>query len=88
MFDIHQLLENKEFDRSVFEAFPFYLISNPHPMAELINPNRKDISDGYEKEFKTMTDLDVSQEQLVQTRENLISLNKRTRPRLSRGRLL
>ena len=74
LFDMHQLLENKEFDRSVFEAFLVYLISHPRPMAELINPNRKDISDSFEKEFKTMTDLNISLENLVQTREELIFL--------------
>ena len=74
LFDVYQLLEQKEFDRSIFEAFLVYLISHPRPMAEVIDPNRQDVSDRYEKEFKTMTDLEITLDQLLQTREDLITL--------------
>ncbi|MBI9105049.1 MAG: nucleotidyl transferase AbiEii/AbiGii toxin family protein [Spirochaetales bacterium] len=72
LFDVFLLLEKNEFDRSIFNAFLVYLISHPRPIAELLNPNKKDIQDVFEKEFRTMTDSDVSVDELIQTRENLV----------------
>ena len=41
-------------------------------MSELLAPNRKDISEIYETEFKQMAEVDVPLEQLEEARENLI----------------
>ncbi len=41
-------------------------------MSELLNPNRKDISTIYENEFVQMAEVDVSLEELLETRERLI----------------
>ncbi len=46
-------------------------------MAELINPNRKDISGIYEMEFAQMAEIEVSLEELLSVREKLIAdINK------------
>jgi len=41
-------------------------------MSELLAPNRKDISEIYDTEFKQMAEVDVPLEQLEAARENLI----------------
>ena len=41
-------------------------------MSELLAPNRKDISEIYETEFKQMAEIDVPLEELEEARENLI----------------
>lgn len=46
-------------------------------MAELLNPNRKDISGIYESEFLQMAEIGVTLEELLSVREKLISdINK------------
>lgn len=42
-------------------------------MSELLNPNRKDISQIYETEFRQMTTVEVSLAELLEVRERLIA---------------
>jgi len=73
LYDVKLLLENEGISENLKNTFLVYLISSPRPMVELIKPNRKPLTEVYEKEFKTMTSSHVSVEQLEETREQLIS---------------
>ncbi len=72
LFDVKQLYENEGLTDDLRKTFLVFLVSHFRPMAELLNPNRKDISGIYESEFIQMTEIDVSLEELLETRERLI----------------
>jgi predicted nucleotidyltransferase component of viral defense system len=72
LFDVKQLFENEGLTNNLRKTFLVFLVSHFRPMAELLNPNRKDISGIYENEFFQMTEIDVSLEELLETREKLI----------------
>jgi hypothetical protein len=48
------------------------LLGHNRPIHELLNPQRKDQSDVFKKEFVGMTDRDFSYQDHVQTFENLV----------------
>ncbi len=64
LYDMHFFLESKTYTRELHNAFLIYLISNNRPISELIRPNQQDISHLYTNEFKGMTELDMSLEDL------------------------
>ena len=66
LYDIKNLLENQSIDRDIFEGFLTYLLSHKRPMAEIMNPRWKDITNIYNNEFKGMTVQSVSLEELNQ----------------------
>jgi predicted nucleotidyltransferase component of viral defense system len=72
LFDVKFLLENEGLTEDLRKTFLVFLISHQRPMAELLAPNRKDISEIYETEFRQMAQVDVPLEQLEEARENLI----------------
>ncbi|PIV94184.1 MAG: hypothetical protein COW44_05505 [Flavobacteriaceae bacterium CG17_big_fil_post_rev_8_21_14_2_50_33_15] len=72
LFDVKFLLENEGLTDDLRKTFLIFLISHQRPMSELLAPNRKDISEIYETEFKQMAEVDVPLEQLEEARENLI----------------
>ena len=72
LFDVKFLLENEGLTDNLRKTFLIFLISHQRPMSELLAPNRKDISEIYETEFKQMAEVDVPLEQLEEARENLI----------------
>lgn len=72
LFDVKLLLENEGITNIVRQAFIVYLISHSRPIIELLNPNFIDIKEIYEKEFKNMTEDDVSLDELIHTREILV----------------
>ena len=72
LFDVKFLLENEGLTDNLRKTFLIFLISHQRPMSELLTPNRKDISEIYETEFKQMAEIDVPLEQLEEARENLI----------------
>lgn len=67
LYDIKNLLENQSIDRAIFEGFLTYLLSHKRPLAEIMNPRWKDITNIYHSEFKGMTVQSVSLEELNQT---------------------
>ena len=73
LFDIAQLLDNEGIGRSLFETFLVYLISHNRPMANLLDPNRKDIRILYENALRNITLTPVSLDSLVEARERLVS---------------
>lgn len=72
LFDIYFLLNNEGITEKIRKAFIVYLISQPRPIVEILNPRLQDISDIYYKEFEGMTFENVSYKHLIETREHLI----------------
>jgi predicted nucleotidyltransferase component of viral defense system len=72
LFDVKFLLENEGLTDDLRKTFLLFLISHQRPISELLAPNRKDISEIYETEFKQMAEVDVPLQQLEEARENLI----------------
>lgn len=71
-FDVKFLLENEGLTNDLRKTFLIFLISHQRPISELLAPNRKDISEIYETEFKQMAEVDVPLKELEEARENLI----------------
>lgn len=76
LFDIKMLLEEEGITDETRLAFVVYLASHDRPMNELIGPAHKDIRQAYEKEFVGLTSIPISYEDLVATRERLITTLK------------
>jgi predicted nucleotidyltransferase component of viral defense system len=74
LFDVKQLLDNEGITDELRKALLVYIISHPRPIAELLKPNFKDISDVYQGEFRNMADQNISQETLEATRKQLVRL--------------
>lgn len=73
LFDVLQLYENEGLTDDLRKTFLIFLISHYRPMSELLNPNRKDISEIYESEFVQMAEIDISLDELIEVRERLIN---------------
>lgn len=77
LFDIKLLLENEGITESIRKAFIIYLISHDRPISEVIQPRLKDIKQAYENEFIEMTNLPITYDDLLETRQLLIEeINK------------
>lgn len=74
LFDVKLYLDNFEIDDQLRKAFIVYLISHSRPISELLKPNLKSLSTIYKSEFKGMTFVDVSLEDLESSRLKLIKL--------------
>ncbi len=73
LFDVRDLLANEGIDVRLRNAFIVYLISHDRPMAEVLAPMRFDMSHEFAHGLLGMTEVPVSLEDLVQTREELIA---------------
>ena len=73
LFDVRDLLANEGIDDSLRRAFVVYLLSHNRPMAELLAPKSKPISDEFHRGFIGMTSAPVSLADLVATRERLVA---------------
>lgn len=74
LFDVKFLLENEGFTEDLRKTFLVFLISHQRPMAELLAPHRKDLREVYDGEFAQMAEIEVTLEELEQTREKLIEI--------------
>lgn len=74
LFDVKLLLENEDLTKELRKTFLMFLISHQRPIAELLFPNRKDIEGVFKTEFLQMTNLNVTLDELLETRETLIHL--------------
>ena len=74
IFDIAILLRNEGITDQIRQAFIVYLLSHSRPIFELLNPNRIDLTQVYENEFKGMTRIEISLPELNDTREKLIKI--------------
>jgi predicted nucleotidyltransferase component of viral defense system len=72
LFDVKFLLENEGITDDLRKTFLIFLISHQRPIAELLDPHRKNIKEIFASEFAQMSQIDVSVEELEETREDLI----------------
>ncbi|MGC1300743.1 MAG: nucleotidyl transferase AbiEii/AbiGii toxin family protein [Caulobacteraceae bacterium] len=72
LFDVRDLLANEGVRDRLRQAFIAYIISHDRPMAEVLAPTRKDITQAFEREFQGMTAVAVSLDELLAVREALI----------------
>ena len=72
LYDVKLLLDSHGFTREVFEGFLVYLVSSPRPIAELLAPEFKDITEAYTNQFEGMTRAPVALEELLEAREKLV----------------
>jgi predicted nucleotidyltransferase component of viral defense system len=72
LFDVKLLLETEGVTDVIRKATLVYMMSHPRPIAELLNPNLKNISSVFTNEFSGMTRDAVTLEELVRARELLI----------------
>ncbi len=72
LFDVRDLLANEGIDDELRKAFVVYLISHNRPMAEVLAPKRRDLSEEFVRGFNRMTERPVTLDELVRTREALI----------------
>lgn len=73
LFDVMGLLAIEGIDANLRSAFIVYLLSHNRPMAEVLDPTLKDISDEFERGFAGMTDNPVQLDDLITARETLIT---------------
>ncbi len=74
LFDVYLLLKNEGLTSEIRKAFVVYLVSHPRPIVEILNPQQKDISGIFEKEFKGMIAEDIALELLETTRDELVAI--------------
>jgi predicted nucleotidyltransferase component of viral defense system len=72
LFDIRDLLANEGVDDQLRKAFLVYLVSHNRSMAEVLAPQRLDISAEYKRGFEGMADRPVSLDELLEAREDLV----------------
>lgn len=72
LFDVRDLLANEGIDDLLRKAFIVYLLSHNRPMSEVLAPPRLDISAEYSRGFEGMVDEQVTLDDLLKAREDLI----------------
>lgn len=72
LFDVKLLFENEGFTDDFRKTFLVYLISHQRPMAELLDPNLKDLEGVFQHEFAQMTAREITLDELLQTRKLLV----------------
>ena len=72
LFDIKYLFDNEGITEDLKDSFLVYLISHNRPIAELLAPSPKDISELYDREFSGMTFDEVSLDDLYSSRDALL----------------
>jgi len=73
LFDVRDLLANEGIDETLRKAFIVYLLSHNRPMGEILAPQRLNISAEYKRGFESMVDQEVSLDDLLKAREDLIN---------------
>ena len=74
LFDIKLLLENEGITKEIRKAFVAYLASHSRPMSELLSPAFIDIRTSYQSNFEGITNLNVSCNELIAIRKQLVTL--------------
>lgn len=72
LFDVRDLLAKEGIDDMLRKAFIVYLLSHNRPMADVLAPQRLDISAEYRRGFEGMMEQPVSMDDLLKAREDLI----------------
>jgi len=74
LFDVRELLANEGVDDELRKAFIVYLISHNRPMAEVLAPTRRDISEEFTRGFDGLSEQPVTPDELLEVREDLIRI--------------
>ncbi|WP_299981827.1 nucleotidyl transferase AbiEii/AbiGii toxin family protein [Desulfobacula sp.] len=74
LFDIKLLSEAGGLNEEISQAFVVYLASHNRPMSELLSPNFQAFRQAYETDFKGMSSIEVSYQELGKIRKELPSL--------------
>lgn len=72
LFDVRELLANEGISDELRKAFIVYVLSHNRPMADVLAPARPDIATEFDRGFAGMTEMPVSMDELLRTREDLI----------------
>lgn len=64
LFDVRLLLEDSGITREIYYGFLAYMLGHTRPMAEILDPNWKDLRQPFENEFEGMTTAPVTLEEL------------------------
>lgn len=75
-FDIKYLLENEGITEEIKDSFLFYLISHNRPVHELLAPNKIDLDRFFEDEFKEMSQVEVSLDEIKRVRDVFFEIIK------------
>jgi len=73
LFDVRDLLATEGLSDELRAAFVAYMLSHSRPMAEVLGPTRKDLTQEFERGFLGMTAEPVALEDLIQAREAIIA---------------
>lgn len=73
LFDVRDLLAHEGIDDKLRKAFVVYLISHDRPMAEVLAPQRLDISAEYKRGFEGVINDSVTLDELLEARDALIA---------------
>lgn len=76
LFDVKLLLENEGISRDVMIGFLTYVLSHPRPIHEVLKPKWKDLSTVFHTEFEGMTIVPITEEELNQTRMEMLEALK------------
>lgn len=76
LFDIHNYLQIYEIDEGIIKGFIVMLLSHDKPLHETLNPNIKDQTEIFEKQFVGMADENFTYEQHIETLNKLILIIK------------
>ncbi|MCK5096988.1 MAG: hypothetical protein KAR45_02735, partial [Desulfobacteraceae bacterium] len=74
LFDIKLLSEVGFLNEEICQAFVVYLASHNRPMSELLSPNFQDFRQAYENEFKGLSSIKVSYQELEKIGKELPTL--------------
>ena len=74
LFDVKLFLDNYDFNTETRQAFIVYLISHPRPISEILRPKIKPLASQFNSEFKGMTFIEMSLNDLENCRTSLIEL--------------
>ena len=74
LFDVQLLLEHEGLNDALLEVFVVYLLSGDRALADMLSPNLVPMSATFEDQFRGMTLVPVTLQELEQTRTTMISL--------------
>ena len=74
LFDIKEILDNKELDEEIIKGFVIMLLGHDRTFHDLLNPNISDKQDVLEKDFVGMTDKNFTYKDHIETLKSLINI--------------
>ena len=73
LFDVKLLYENEGLSDDLFRTLLAYISFSKRPPHELLNPNRRELAEPFEKEFEGMSSEPASLSELEECREHLLN---------------